>query len=96
MRLSLVGLNLIAIAVLLGAAWLIFNATQSFAPVPELGRQALYWVFGLGAAALLVAVAQFSRRRRMHPWGAITPMVIGFLLLAGGFGWLVLNATLPR
>jgi len=96
MRLSLVGLNLLALAVLLGAAWLNFNAAQQFAPLPEAGRRALFWVFGLGAAALLVAVAQFSRKRRMHPWGAITPMVIGFLLLAGGFGWLILNAAVPR
>lgn len=96
MRITLVGLNLLALGVLLGAAWLIFNATQTYAPVPEVGRKALMWIFGLGSGALLVAVAQFSGKRRMHAWGAITPMVVGALLLGGGFAWLVLNATLPR
>jgi len=96
MRVTLVGLNLAALAGFLAAAWLIFNATQQFAPVSEAGRTVLFSVFGLGAVALLAAVVQFAGRRRMHAWGAITPMVIGALLLVGGFAWLVFNATLPR
>ncbi len=95
MRLTLVGLNVLALGVLLGAAWLIFNAVQAVSPVPDIGRQALMWIFGVGAAALLLAVAQFSSKRRMHAWGAITPMVIGALLLCGGFGWLLFHATQP-
>lgn len=96
MRISLIGLNVLALSALLGAAWLMFRATQAVAPVDQTGELALYTVFGLGASACLLASLQFARRRRMHAWGAITPMVVGSLLLAGGFLWLVLNATLPR
>lgn len=96
MRLSLIGLNLLALTALLGASWLVFQSTEQFAPVHDMGRQVLYGVFGLGALALLAATVQFSGKRRMHAWGAITPMVIGFILLGGGFAWLVANATLPR
>lgn len=96
MRLSLVGLNMMALAALMGAAWLIYNATQSFAPIPELGQKALLGVFGTGALAMLIASAQFAAKRRMNAWGAITPMVIGALLIVGGFAWLILNATFPR
>ena len=96
MRLSLVGLNMLALAALLAAAYLIFISTQSFAPVPELGQKVLLGIFGTGALAMLVASAQFAGKRRMNPWGAITPMVIGALLIAAGFGWLILNATFPR
>ncbi|MBX7248672.1 MAG: hypothetical protein K1X35_06405 [Caulobacteraceae bacterium] len=96
MRLSLVGLNVLALAAMLGASWLVFQSTEQFAPVEEIGRQVLLGVFGFGALALLAATVQFSGKRRIHAWGAITPMVVGFLLLGGGFAWLVFNATLPR
>jgi hypothetical protein len=96
MRLSLVGLNILALAALLGASWLVFDSTQDYAPVDALGRKVLMGVLGAGALAMLVATVQFSGKRRMHAWGAITPMVIGFLLLGGGFAWLVANATFPR
>jgi hypothetical protein len=93
MRLSLIGLNILALAALLGASWLVFQSTQAFAPVNELGRNVLFGVLGAGALALLVATVQFSGKRRMHAWAAITPMVIGFVLLGGGFAWLIANAT---
>ena len=96
MRLSLVGLNMLALAALLGAAYLIFNATQPVAPVPELGQKMLLGMFGIGALAMLVASAQFAGKRRMNAWGAITPMVVGAMLIAGGSAWLILNATFPR
>lgn len=96
MRLSLVGLNLLALGALMGAAWLIYNATQTVAPIPEMGRNVLFGILGAGSFAMLIAVVQFSRRRRMNAWGAITPMVIGSLLIIGGFAWLILNATFPR
>lgn len=96
MRLSLVGLNLLALGALMGAAWLIYSATQTIAPLPEIGRNLLFGILGAGSFAMLIAVVQFSRRRRMNAWGAITPMVIGSLLIIGGFAWLILNATFPR
>jgi len=40
-------------------------------------------------------VIQFSGKRRMRAWWAITPMFIGFLLLGGGFAWLVASAMVP-
>lgn len=96
MRLSLVGLNVLALAALLGAAWLIYSSTEAMAPLPGIGRNVLFGVLGTGAFAMLVASVQFSGKRRMNAWGAITPMVIGAILIAGGFGWLIINATLPR
>lgn len=96
MRLTLVGLNLLALAALLGAAWLVFESTQESNPVPETGQYVLAAIFATGAVMSLAAVAQFSGKRRMHAWGAITPLVIGFLLLGAGFAWLVANAMMPR
>jgi len=96
MRLSLVGLNLVALAALLTAAWLIYSSTQTFAPLPEVGEKVLLGIFGAGAVALIAASAQFANKRRMNAWGAITPMVVGSLLIVGGFGWLILNAVFPR
>ncbi len=95
MRLSLVGLNLLALAALLGAAWLLYSATRDIAPLTEIGRNILFGVFGAGALASLIAVIQFSGKRRMRAWWAITPMFIGFLLLGGGFAWLVASAMVP-
>lgn len=96
MRLSLVGLNLAALAALLASAYLIYNATQSFAPVSDLGQKVLLGIFGAGALAMVIASAQFAGKKRMHAWGAITPMVVGAMLIVGGFAWLILNATFPR
>jgi hypothetical protein len=96
MRISLVGLNMLALAVLLVAAWLVFEASQQAAPVSDMGRAILLGVFAAGAAGSLAAVIQFSGKRRMRPWNAITPMVVGFLLIVGGFPCRVINAFLPR
>ena len=79
MRLSLVGLNMLALAALLAAAWLIYTATEAFAPMPDVGENVLLGMFGAGALAVLVASAQFAGKRRMNAWGAITPMVVGAL-----------------
>lgn len=95
MRLSLVGLNLLALVALLGAAWLLHTATQETAPLTEEGRNVLFGVFAAGAFASLIAVLQFSGKRRMRAWWAITPMFIGFILLGGGFAWLVASAMVP-
>ncbi len=92
MRLSLVGLNLLALAALMGAAWLLFTATQETAPLTEDGRNILFGVFAVGGLASLIAVLQFSGKRRMRAWWAITPMFIGFLLLGAGFAWLIASA----
>ena len=95
MRLSLVGLNLLALAALMGAAWLLYSATRETAPLTEEGRNILFGVFGAGGLASLIAVVQFSGKRRMRPWWAITPMFIGFLLLGAGFAWLIASAMVP-
>lgn len=94
-RLSLVGLNMLALAALMGAAWLLYSATQETVPLTEDGRNALFGVFAAGALACLVAVIQFSGKRRMKPWWAITPMFIGSVLLFCGFIWLVASAMVP-
>lgn len=95
MRLSLVGLNLLALAALMGAAWLLHASTQETAPLTEEGRNILFGVFGAGGLASLIAVIQFSGKRRMRAWWAITPLFIGFVLLGAGSAWLVASAMVP-
>lgn len=94
-RLSLVGLNLLALAALMGAAWLLYSSTQETVPLNEDGRNVLFGVFAAGALASLIAVLQFSGKRRMRAWWAITPMFIGFVLLTAGFVWLIASAMVP-
>lgn len=93
MRLSLVGLNLLALSLLLASARLVLEATDTVAPVGDASRLALYAVFGAGAAACLYAALQFSRRRRGY--GALGPafLTVGALLLVAGVGWLVAVAA---
>ena len=85
MRLSLFGFNVLALAMLVAPAFLIFNATHGLSDESLGGFVGL---FGLGSLACLSAMAFLSRRDTRTPRRAILLLTFGLVLLTVGFTWL--------
>lgn len=84
MRLTLFGFNVLALAMLVAPAFLIFNSLHG----AGLSWGGFLGVFGLGSAACLAAVALLSRRRPANRERTVMLLTLGVVLLAVGFGWL--------
>lgn len=86
MRLTLFSFNVLALAMLVGPAFLIFNSMQG---AGSMGWGGFLGVFGFGSLACLTAMAFLSRRRPARvPQRAVLLLTFGVVMLGVGFGWL--------
>ncbi|HYE42569.1 MAG TPA: hypothetical protein VEA15_04170 [Caulobacteraceae bacterium] len=86
MRLTLFGFNVLALAMLVVPAFLIFNATHGLSDQSWGGFLGL---FGFGSLACLTAMAFLSRRNPARvPQRALLLLSFGLVMLAVGFSWL--------
>jgi len=84
MRLTLFGFNVLALALLVAPAFLIFNSMHG----AGMSLTAFLAVFGLGSLACLAAMARLSRKGGADPTRGVTLLSFGVVLLTVGFSWL--------
>jgi hypothetical protein len=84
MRLTLFGFNALALAMLVGPAFLIFSSLHGEA----MSFTAFAGVFGIGSIATLAAMAKLSMKGPADPGRGVLLLSFGVVLLTVGFGWL--------
>lgn len=84
MRLTLFGFNVLALAMLVAPAFLIFNSMHG----AGMSLPAFAGVFGFGSAATLSGMAMLSRKGGADPTRGVLLLSLGLVLLTVGFSWL--------